>query len=206
MSGGLTVCLGTTSPLKREAVGAALKLEGVDFLQLPEFQSEVNEQPAGRAETSRGAVARALAAVRHARQQGRNGSVVGIGIENGMSRQEGENERGVDDKEEVWVDEASIVVATAVGDEEPVLVEGWSDVLLIPRQDIQRLREDPRAWDSAKDAPTGAVTWSPLKDPHCAINPLRPRAAFLSETLARLVAQQAASLPAELVALLQRKD
>ena len=191
----LIVSLGTLSPLKLSALEASFHTSHFHLLQLPSFRSAVKEQPVGAQETLLGADARAQAALEYAlaSPHSAGAAAVGLGIENGM----------LQDDAGAWSDAAAVVLLVArPGISDPLRLEGWSARLPLPAAAVLSLQQDPAAWQDG--APTGDVTWSPLKDPHAAIDPLRPRASFLRDTIVALVQQHRSELPEQLVNALKQ--
>lgn len=152
---GKLIALGSASELKVKAIKQAFP-EAKDVIGL-QFPSGVRAQPIGKEETEKGAKYRAEEAKRL-----RPEADCWIGIENGMWKKKGEEEKADDVAD--WEDGASIIILTSDGKEEAI----WSDTIDIPKV--------------FPKGPNGE--WSVHKDPHDIITKgQRSRVAFLSDAL-----------------------
>lgn len=159
------IAIGSTSSIKIAAARTALARAGIVADVVPHATaSGVNVQPVGRDETLRGAMNRARAALAS--------GTVGIGIENGVVREDGR-----------WIDVAAVVIVDADGRESVA----WSEAVAVP--DVFVDEAAARGFDGVT---VGAViaerTGSTPDDPHGILSGgRRTRSAILADALASVL-------------------
>lgn len=164
----MLICLGSKSPLKRDAIAAVWPDAQIKTFDV---DSRVPEQPVGQKQTLLGAQNRCRAAFQAAKLKENQPKSLVIGIENGIWTQPRPRLsdpryplREVDnDPSQVWVDGAAISILDV---EHDTVHEYWTDVIFLPK--------------IFQPGPNGI--WSHIKDPHFELTG-KSRKSYIEDTL-----------------------
>jgi len=171
----ITFALGSASAIKAAAVREACRRLGLEAFVVPlEAPSGVGAQPVGLEETRRGARNRAVAA-----QRSVAGSF-GIGIENGIVREDGR-----------WSDIAAIVIVSPDGTEHVA----WSEAVTVPATFVAAAQRSGFDRTTVGSVIANVFGSSP-DDPHAALTEgKRTRTAILADAAVAVLASAAGLAP-----------